>query len=125
MRIVRSIDAPRRRNPDWEARWGSLEAGLITSWERGRELAVERPDLAEAARGGELIPLSWKGGIPVPSGRAKPPRRKYGSLYYLAMWQGLRGDDLDIDADAAPQLTCARHGTIVSFTTDSDLLDRK
>src|SRR6185437_5647584 len=97
MRMQRSIEEPLRINPDWEARWGMPGAGLVTSWERGRELAIENLKLATAATRGELVQLSWKGGIA--TGAQRPPRQKYGSLNYLAMWQGLRGEDLDIETD--------------------------
>jgi hypothetical protein len=124
MRVQRAKTEPLGINPDWTARWGSPEAGLITSWQRGRELAEQDPDLADAARRGELVPLSWKGGVTQPARGARPPRRKYGSFHYLAMWQGLRGDDLDIDTEAAPERACSRYGTVVVFTDDLALLDR-
>jgi len=124
MRVQRAKTAPPRINPDWAARWGTPEAGLVTSWERGRELAAEDAGLAAAARRGELVPMSWKGGVAPPVRGGRAPRRKYGSFHYLAMWQGLRGDDLDIDTDARRQCTCSRQGTVVVFTDDVGLLDR-
>ena len=124
MRVQRAITEPPRVAPDWAARWGSREAGLVTSGERGRELAGQDPELGAAAKDGALVPLSWKGGVATPARGARAPRRKYGSFFYLAMWQGLRGDDLDIDADACPPLVCVRHGTVVVFTDDLGLLDK-
>ncbi|GEM_PF-2731349 len=40
--------------------------------------------MAHRAEEGEFVPLNWK----------------LGTLYYLAHWQGLRGEDLNIDTDA-------------------------
>jgi hypothetical protein len=34
------------------------------------------------------------------------------------MWQGLRGEDLDIDPDQEVSLTCSVTGMIVIFTGD-------
>ena len=61
---------------------------------------------------------SWKGG----SDKALKSGKRIGSLNYLATWQGLRGDDLDIDPDAAPALTCTRFQTKVTFTGDVQAL---
>ncbi len=98
----------------WEERWCGADAGLITVWTRGRQRALEEPLLAEAAKRGELIVLNWKGGI------AQPPKsgRKFGSLEYLASWQGLRGDPLVIEMDSETALTCSRTGVVVTFTSD-------
>jgi hypothetical protein len=118
MYVHRSKVEPRRKNPTWEQRWGQPDKGLITCWDRGRELAEQDPQLAALAKAGELIPLSWKGG------GIKPvkPNQRYGSFYYLAMWQGLRGDDLDIETEQGLQLMCARHRTVVTFTNNLKLL---
>jgi len=58
--------------------------------------------------------LGWKGGVE----RITKNREKFGVLYYLAQWQGLRGEDLDIDLSHEPVLTCSRTGTRVTFSTD-------
>ena len=71
----------------------------------------EAPELAKKAENGELPRLGWKGGVDV-----KINDKKYGSIYYLAQWQGLRGNDLDIDASAEYTLTCSRTGSKVTFT---------
>jgi hypothetical protein len=124
MRVQRSKTEPPRANPSWAVRWGTFSAALVTCWERGRELAIQDASLAAAARDGELVPLSWKGGIAPPARSGSAPKRKYGSFYYLATWQGLRGDDLDIDTAGSPQRICSRNGTVVTFTDDVDLLDK-
>ena len=43
---------------------------------------------------------------------------KYGSLKYLAQWQGLRGEDLNIDLSEERSLTCSRTKMVVTFTPD-------
>lgn len=118
MVVFRSIGEASRENPSWQERWGDLGHALITCWERGRELAGQDSDIAAAARAGELVPLSWKGGVAKPS----KPNQRYGSLYYLATWQGLRGGDLDIDTAKSPELRCSRHGTVIRFTENVALL---
>lgn len=82
---------------------------------------------ADRALRGELLPLPWKGGVhPDPpddqSGkkktkgkRKKQPVKKFGSLQYLAMWQGLRGENLDVPLDGEITLTCPATKGIVRF----------
>jgi hypothetical protein len=118
MIVSKSISEPINTAGDWDERWGSPAAGLVTSWNRGRELVREQPDLAEGARAGRLIPLPWKGGVE----KKILKETKYGSLNYLAMWQGLRGEDLNIDLDTEPSLTCSSTGMTVIFTNDKDKL---
>jgi hypothetical protein len=114
MRVHRSISQPIRLGLDTERRWKESDQGLIAAWERGRQLSDENPDLAARARAGELIVLPWKGGVE----KALKSGEKYGTLRYLAMWQGLRGDDLDIEMNTEPQWTCTRTQTTVVFTND-------
>lgn len=103
-----------RANLTMDERWNGVDRGLIASWERGREKALEDPALAARAQAGELVPLPWKGGgdAPLKSGK------RVGVLYYLAMWQGLRGDDLNVNMAEDATLTCTRHGVAVTFTSD-------
>lgn len=77
-------------------------------------MAAEKSELAEAARDGELVPLPWKGGLEA----AIKSKRKYGTMRYLAMWQGLRGDDLKIDTDIEREIECSRFKVTVTFTND-------
>jgi hypothetical protein len=108
--LDRSIEEPVRRDLSWPERFQGPDRGLIFSWERGRELAsdgdsspflgsatVEPP--ANNAKRGELPWLPWR----------------IGTLYYLAMWQGLRGDDLHIPLNRAVILTCAKTRKRVRF----------
>jgi hypothetical protein len=126
MHIYRSKSEPNRNNPTWEERWGQADKGLVICWERGREKAEEEPELTMRARAGELLPLPWKGGLKPALEPKKETRRKvgknYGTLFYLAMWQGLRGDDLDIYTDKDFQLICTKNNLAVTFTDDKKKL---
>jgi hypothetical protein len=115
MKTHRSILEPIRDDSSWEERWNDIDQGLIACWERGREKGIEDPMLASQAHSGQLVVLPWKGGIE----RAIKKKQKFGSLFYLAMWQGLRGENLNIDAREEVVLTCTVTGTAVVFTNDS------
>lgn len=114
MHLYRPIETPKREEMSWQETWDGHDRGLIKSWERGREMRNEKPALAERADCGELVSLPWKGGVerPLKTGW------KYGSLYYLAMLQGLRGENLDIDTEHDVERICERTGTRVIFTGD-------
>jgi len=112
--VVRSYSEPPREGLSWEQSWEGKDQGLITCWEVGRKISEKQPELAERARKGELPVLGWKGGVE----KALKKKEKIGTLFYLAQWQGLRGDDLDIDLASEPQLTCTRTGMTVIFTGD-------
>jgi len=114
MKIHRSISEPTRENQTWEERWRGKDHGLIACWERGREKSREDPALAAQAREGQLVVLGWKGGVE----KAIKKKQKFGTLYYLAMWQGLRGEDLDINLTEEVVLTCTATGMAVVFTND-------
>jgi hypothetical protein len=113
-RIFRSYKEPKREGLSWDERWKGCDKGLITCWEVGRELSQKNPRLAERARNGELPILGWKGGV----GNKIKKKEKYGTLYYLAQWQGLRGEDLDIDLTIETELVCSRTGMKVIYTDD-------
>lgn len=114
MKIHRSIAAPFREQANWEERWSAEDDGLIACWERGREKRIEDAALAAQASGGQLVVLAWKGGVD----KAIKNKQKFGTLYYLAMWQGLRGEDLSIDTAHETVLNCAATGMVVVFTSD-------
>jgi hypothetical protein len=114
MRVLRRFDQPPRRDQTWDQLWNGPDGGLIVSWERGREKAREDPELASAASRGELVVLPWKGGV----ARATKVPKKYGPLFYLAMWQGLRAEALDIETDKDTTVVCSRTGMVVTFTAD-------
>lgn len=118
MLIERSAAVGTRTGLSNKQLWHGEDGGLIACWERGRDLAREQPDLAERARNGELVVLPWKGGV-----EAAVKGRKYGSHRYLAMWQGLRRDDLYIHFDSEVEITCLVRKTTVIFLNDADLWD--
>jgi hypothetical protein len=114
MIISRSVAEPIRQYSDWDAQWAGPDRGLIACWERGREKAKENPDLAKRACSGQLVVLPFKGG----AARAIKAEQKFGTHFYLAMWQGLRGEDLNLDMDGEYALTCTVTGLTVVFTGD-------
>lgn len=113
-RIHRSIDLPLRTGLNRDELWEGHDKGLIKCWEVGRQRATRFPDLAQQCLAGELPVLGWKGGV----SRSLKKLEKYGSLKYLAQWQGLRGEDLDVDLGEERVLTCARTKMVVTFTPD-------
>ena len=114
MRIHRSITEPIREGATWDERWNAEDDGLIACWERGREKKLEDPSLAAQATAGQLVVLPWKGGVE----KAIKKKQKFGTLFYLAMWQGLRGEDLNIDPTEEVVLKCKMTGMAVVFTVD-------
>lgn len=117
MRIQAAVDRPPVVGDTWGDRWDGPDRGLFLCWRRGLQKRVEDQELAARASAGELPVLPWRGGVE----RAIKASEKPGSLFYLAMWQGLRGEDLDVDLDATVVLTCTRTRQRVSFTPN--LLD--
>lgn len=119
MRVKRSIDRPIRKGLTTEERWLGPDRGIIASWERGREISLESSaesqELATRARNGELVILPWKGGVE----RALKNPQKFGTFRYLAMWHGLRGDDLEIDPDEETERLCTATGMTVVYTSDA------
>lgn len=108
---------------DWHTTWKGHDQGLIQCWETGRRLAlaeqhhpIDEQDRGRAAKclAGELPVSGWKGGV----SRTLKKLTRYGSLFYLAEWQGLRGGDLDIDTTQEITITCTATGMIVTFTSD-------
>lgn len=112
--VQRNIDAPLRTGLTRTQLWEAADQGLIKCWEVGRQRAARFPNLAQQCRDGELPVLGWKGGV----SRSLKKLEKYGSLKYLAQWQGLRGEDLDIDLSEERSLTCSRTKMRVTFTPD-------
>ncbi|WP_339643686.1 hypothetical protein [uncultured Porticoccus sp.] len=113
-RVFRSYKEPKREGLSWDERWKGEDQGLIMCWEAGRELREKEPELASRTENGELPVLGWKGGVEEMTKKGE----KYGTLFYLAQWQGLRGNDLDIDLSQEPLLTCSRTGMRIIYTGD-------
>lgn len=112
--IHRNISEPDRQGLSWEQTWQANDRGLIRSWEIGRRDAQRNPELASHCKAGELPPLGWKGG----GLKTLKKLTRWGSLHYLAEWQGLRGEPLHIDLTEEPTIICSRTGMIVTFTGD-------
>lgn len=114
--IYKSQKEPKREGLTWDERWKGGDKGLVTCWEVGREIGKKEPDLASRAENGELPILGWKGGVDKKTKKGE----KYGTLFYLAQWQGLSGRDLDIDLTQETSLTCSRTGMRVIYTGDPE-----
>ena len=133
MRIYKSIKEPISQcyNPSFKVRWKQEDNGLITSWEVGRIFRKDRPKLDEFTEQGILVRLGWKGGV-VETEKDQETgiyiikeeflptiqSERFGTLHYLAQWQGLRGNDLDIDTSKATELVCSKTGIKVIFTRE-------
>lgn len=113
--VHRPIHVAPRPTLTWTDTWQGPDNGLIRCWEIGRERALKHPEVAQRCLAGELPVLGWKGGVERPLKK----REKYGSLKYLAQWQGLRGEDLQIDTSTELTLNCTRTGMLVTFTPDA------
>ena len=111
-RLTRAVSEPIRSGLTWDELWRGPDGGLIWCWERGRQMRGEAPELAARAEKGDLVPLAWKGGV---EKKLKDPE-KLGTLQYLATWQGLRGEDLDVDLEGSRVIVCARTGQAVVFS---------
>jgi hypothetical protein len=113
MLIQRTVSDARRGELTWEQLWKGPDAGIIASWERGLEKRTEDAAMAQRALSGELLVLPWKGGVERPI-----KARKYGTFLYLAMWQGLRGEPLNIETSQEVTLVCARTQMQVTYTSN-------
>lgn len=118
MKITRSISEPIKSFSNWDETWKGEDMGLIACWQSGVQKGRTDYDLAARARSGELVALVWKGGS-----EKFIKKHKFGSLNYLAMWQGLRGENLDIDPNNELTLKCTKTGTTVTYTNDLQKLN--
>lgn len=115
--IHQSATQPPPEVEDFDARMNGPDGGLVNAWLAGRALRAPQPGLAAAAVAGELPVLPYRGGVD----RTIKSTKKLGSLLYVAMWQGLRGDDLAVDSAQEIRLRCARYDVEVTFTPDWSL----
>lgn len=90
--LKRSIDCPIREGLSYTEIWDGPDGGYIFCWETGRNKRRKNPELAARAEKGELVPIDWK----------------RGSLRYLATWQGLRGEDLNISFVDKTKIVCTK-----------------
>lgn len=88
--------------------------GIVNAWLAGLEHRRSNVAWRTAAEAGELPVLPYRGGVE----RKIKKKLKIGALHYLAMWQGLRGENLNIDTDKEPVITCSRFGVMVQYTFD-------
>lgn len=112
MKVRASITNPPTASTDFHERCHGPDGGLVNSWLCGVRQGLEDPSIAIKAKAGELPVLIWKGGI----AKAIKSKCKIGSLQYLAAWQGLRGDDLNIDLGVEVKMICTRFSVPVLFT---------
>ncbi len=110
-RLSRSVDEPIREGLSWDDKWKGPDNGLILCWELGRRMRLKDPDLAARADMGELVILAWRGGVE----EKLKTGNKSGTLNYLATWQGLRGEDLNLDLDIRRVIVCTRTQQAVEF----------
>jgi hypothetical protein len=138
--LTRSIKTPIRDDISTVAEiWDGSDKGLIYCWELGRKERKEKPDLAARAENGELVAVgrlranlgsdfrdddlpdvasrdSDESADDSKSRKKKPENHgiwKRGSLQYLAWWQGLRGESLDVSLDQTVEIVCPK-----VFTTE-------
>ena len=103
----------------WSPVWaGPVEPALRTTGHAVAlthlRLSLAHQVLQVAARADkrELVVLAWKGGVEEKLKIEKQP----GTLKYLATWQGLRGEDLDIALEDEQVIVCSKTGQIVAFS---------
>jgi hypothetical protein len=122
--LKRSITVPLRGELTWAELWESSDKGLILCWERGRQKRIEIPDVAARAEKGELVTLPWKGGTENVDDKTKTKNQvRFGTLKYLAMWQGIRGEDLDISFTTDTFIVCTKSKRAVTFREEIPILD--
>lgn len=112
--LNRTFDQPDREGLSWDERWLSADRGLIWCWELGRQMRTRDPELARRAVAGELVILDWRGGVE----KKLLVNEKRGTLNYLATWQGLRGEDLNIVLEVKRIVVCSRTQQTVVFSAD-------
>lgn len=113
MLIQASAANPPKQGESWEARQEGVDRGLISAWLAGRSMRERETELVLAALRGELPVLPFKGGV-----EKTIKGNKIGSLHYIAMWQGLRGEDLNVTLGSTPVMRCTRTRVQVYFTDD-------
>ncbi len=89
----------------------------------GKVIRKSDPELTSRVERGELPVLDWPGGC---DAETSPPRQ-FGSLFYLAQWQGLRGEswhgitgeNKNISTTKPIDIKCAATGVVTTFTKDA------
>lgn len=114
MLITASAANPPPKSENYEQRISGADKGLINAWLVGLAKRQSDPGLARKAEAGELPLLPYKGGVE----KKVKTRDKIGSLWYVAAWQGLRGQDLEMDTQEEVQLVCSKTLVPVTYTFD-------
>lgn len=91
------------RHQTYAERWEGPDGGLIAAWRQGLLMRDHRPDWVQAVLRHELPELPWRGG-----GSEVIKGKRPGTWLYLAMWQGLRGEALDVDTSQPLEMQCTR-----------------
>lgn len=118
MLLIHNASTPPVPSADYYERIEGPDRGLINAWVTGLEKRATWSETATRAAAGELPVLPFRGGVEKRIKRTD----KVGSLLYIAMWQGLRGENLHLDTDAEISMTCSRTGVPVLFTMDYNKL---
>lgn len=118
MIVTHPASNPPPISDDYATRMEGPDQGAINAWTTGLAKRADSPELAAKATAGELPVLPFRGGVET----AIKTKTKVGHLLYVAMWQGLRGDDLLIDTDSEICMTCTRTGVPVLYTMDFEKL---
>ena len=114
MRVAENIATPIRTGLSFEQLFRQEDKGLIKAWEIGRVRATKNPDEGTRAKQGQLLPLIYQGGF----AKKLKETNKMGTMHYLAMWQGLRGENLDLDTELRVTLTCTKFQIVVTYSFD-------
>lgn len=128
MLITASAINPPVLGDSWEERQEGPDAGLISAWLAGRDQREWWQDTVAAIKRNELPVLPFKGGIPEKDDdeeeAVKKQGKKLGSLHYIAMMQGLLGEDLYLETSKDIVRVCSKTGVQVIFTCDTARLLR-
>lgn len=115
MQVIATAAQPPEIATNYQDRNHGPDKGLLNAYVAGMKLAQQNKDVANKALQGELPVLPYKGGFE----KAIKIGKKYGPLLYLAMWHGLRGDDLNINTEQEYTLTCSATGMTGIYTPNS------
>jgi hypothetical protein len=110
MRVTTRLSEAPTRHQTYAERWEGPDGGLIAAWRQGLLMRDPRPDWARSASRDELPELPWRGG-----GSEVIKGKRQGTWLYLAMWQGLRSEALDVDTSQPLELRCTLTGVLTQF----------
>lgn len=114
MLVTASAKEPPLSQTTYQSRIQGPDKGLLNAWLAGLEQRRINPELANKAQAGELPPFAFKGGVE----KKIKAQNKIGSLWYVAAWHGMRGEDLHLDTEKEIQLVCSKTRVPVTYTLD-------